>query len=282
MSDSPYIIRNYQLSDFEDYVKLNLEAEKLEPTGRCISSQTLSENLGRSNYSPEQDLFVAETASEIVGFMNVTPELITKRVLIDCLVYPEHRRRNLAKKLLTYALRRAEELKVKVAHVNIRQNNAVAKQVLSRLSFRVVRQFLELRWSLAEVHLPGVTHHNYTSRHLRPGEEDKLAHGSPHDVILICEEDKVVGYCWTKIECKTGAASSGEKGRIFMLGVEPAYRGKGIGKIALQAGLTYLKNKGVRLVELDVDSENKAACALYRSIGFKRWSSTLWYEKTID
>lgn len=310
MSDSPYIVRNYRPSDFEDYVKLHIEVEKLESTGRCTSPQVLSENLGRPNYSPEQDMFVVEIAGKIVGFIDVTTELFTSRVLIDCLVHPEHRRRGLAKKLLTYALRRAKELKVKVAHVNIRQDNAVAKQALSRLSFRVVRQFLELRLPLAEFHFPEVTHHNYTSQHLRPGEEDKLAqiqnrcfadtwgynpntpeeiayslklsHCSPQNVILIYVGDKLVGYCWTRIDCEAGVVISGQKGRIFMFGVDPDYRGKGIGKIALLAGLAYFKNKGVQVVELTVDSENRAALALYRSAGFKTWTSSLYYEKTID
>jgi ribosomal protein S18 acetylase RimI-like enzyme len=42
-----------------------------------------------------------------------------------------------------------------------------------------------------------------------------------------------------------------------------------------------LKNKGIRIVDLTVDSENKAACALYRSAGFEVWTSSLWYEKAL-
>lgn len=310
MSDSPYLIRNYRPSDFEDYVKLNIEAEKLEPMGRCISPQVLSENLGQPNYSPEQDMFVVEMAGKIVGFMNVTPELKTRRVILDCLIHPEHRRRGLAKKLLGYATHRAKELKAKVARVNIRQDNVVAKKILSRLRFQFVRQYLKLRLRLAEAHLQDATRHNYTSRHLQPGEEDKLtqiqnrcfadtwefnpntteeiayslnlSHCSPEDVILIYEGSKLVGYCWTRINCAAEVANGEKKGRILMFGVEPDYRDRGIGRVALLAGLDYLENKGVRVVELDVDSENTAARALYCSVGFKKWSSILWYEKVIN
>ena len=309
-SNRPYTIRNYQPSDFEDYVKLNFEVEKLEPMGRCTSRQVLSENLRRPNYSPEQDLFVAETAGKIIGFINITPELLTKCILIDCLIHPEHRRRGLAKQLITHTTRRAKELKTTVARINIRQDNTTAKQALSELGFRTVRRFLELRLALDEIRFSEVAQSNYSSRHLHPAEEDKLtqiqnrcftgtwgynpntteeivyllslSHGSPQDVILICEEDKVAGYCWNKINCEAEAADGGQRGRIFMLGVDPNYRGRGIGKIALREGLVYLKNKGVRLVELDVDGENKVARALYRSVGFKRWTSILWYEKAIN
>ena len=66
-----------------------------------------------------------------------------------------------------------------------------------------------------------------------------------------------------------------------MLGVEPDYQGMGVGKRVLLAGLARLKSKGLRVAELTVDSENKAACALYRSIGFEGQTSSLWYEKVI-
>lgn len=308
MTNSFYIVRNYRPSDFEDYVKLNIEAEKLEPTGRCTSPQVISENLGRPNYSPEQDLFVVEITGKIVGFMNVTPELNSKRAILDCLVHPEHRRRGLTKKLLGYAAHRAKELKVKVVHVNIRQDNAVAKSVLSRLGFRVVRRFLELELQLSD--LPDAARNTYSHYHLQRGEEDKLTqiqnrcfagtwgynpntteeiayytNLSNHlleDIVLIYDENKLIGYCWTVISHETEATSGERKGRIFMLGVDPDYRGRGIGRVALLAGLSYLKSKGVRVAELTVDSENEVACALYRSVGFKAWTNSLWYEKAID
>lgn len=313
MSSSSYIVRNYRPSDFEDYVKLSIEAEKLDATRRCISAQALSEGLGRPNYSPEQELFVVEMSGKIVGFIRITPELITRRVLIDCLVHPEHRRKGLAKKLLDYATRRAKELKAKVVQVDIRQDNVIAKKVFSRLGFRPVREFPELRLQLDAVPFPDAAHHNYVSRHLKPREEAvlaqiqnrcfadtwgynpntteeiayslRLSHCSPEDVALIYDGDKPVGYCWTKIDCETEVAdgkNGKRKGHILMIGVDPDYRGKEIGKIALRAGLAYLKNKGVQVVELRVDSENKVARALYRSAGFKTWTSSLCYEKAID
>ncbi|MFQ6121878.1 MAG: GNAT family N-acetyltransferase [Dehalococcoidales bacterium] len=306
MGSSPYIIRNYHPSDFEDYVKFITEVEKLEPTGRCCSPQVISESLQRPNYSPEQNLFIVEIAGKTVSFMNVIPEMNIRRVILDCLVHPEHRRKGLAKRLLGHAIHRAKKLKAKVIQVNIRQDNVVAKRVLPKLGFTVCRRFLEIRRSLSD--LPDTAHNIYSCRHLQPGEEDKLtqiqnrcfagtwgynpntteeiayyanlSHRSPQDIVLICEGDKPVGYCWTEINRE--AVKGERKGRIFMLGVDPDYRGKGIGKIALLAGLSRLKSKGIRVVEVTVDSENEVARALYRSVGFKPWTSSLWYEKTID
>ena len=67
-----------------------------------------------------------------------------------------------------------------------------------------------------------------------------------------------------------------------MIGVDPDFRGSRMGREVLLAGLRHLKTRDIEIVELTVDSENKAARALYKSTGFKLWTSSLWYEKLID
>ncbi len=310
MSSSPYTIRNYQPSDFNKFVLLNIEAEKLEPTGRRVSPQVIGERLGRPSYSPEQDLFIVEIAENIVGYIDVTTELTIGRVILDCWVHPEHRRGGLATKLLSCAMHRAKELGAKVAHVNIAEDNVVAKSVLSKLGFKFVRRFLELRLDIPEVRWQDIDQAALGCRHLQCGQEDKLtqiqnrafagtwgynpntveeivyrtnlSNRSPEDVVVTCDGDKVIGYCWTEI-ANVGEAGIGErKGRIFMVGADPDYRGSGVGKRVLLAGLAHLKSKGLRVTELTVDSENKVACALYRSVGFEVRTSSLWYEKSLN
>jgi len=308
-SHFPYTIRNYRPADFHEYLLLHTKAEKLEPTGRCLSPEVIAENLGRPGYPPELNLFIAELAGNIVGYMDVAPELILRRVILDCWIHPRHRRRGLATELLGYARCRAKELGFRVAHINVMEDNAVARSVLFRLGFKCVRQFLELKLDVADFGWPGIDQVVAGCRRLQHGEEDQLTQiqnrafagtwgyspnttdeityrvnlgtGSPEDVILSCDGDKVIGYCWTGMTCE-GEAISGTKGRIFMLGVDPDYRDRGVGKRVLLAGLVYLKNRGLQLVKLTVDSENKLACALYESVGFKVHASSFWYEKAID
>ena len=310
MSNSHYTIRNYQPADFNMYVLLHTEVEKLEPTGRCVSPEVIAEHLGRPNYSPDQDLFVIEIAGNIAGYMDVVPELTIRRVILECWVHPEHRRRGLATKLLSYAMRHAKELQVKAAHVNIPEDNVGAKSVVSKLGFKCVRRFLELRIDMAKVRQQEVNQAALECCHLRCGEEDKLTqiqnrsfagtwgynpntveaityrthltNCSPEDIILTYYGDRVTGYCWTGISYERKAATGKRKGRIFMLGADPDYRGMGVGKRVLLAGLTHLKSKGVQVAELTVDSKNKVARALYRSVGFKIRASSLWYEKAIN
>ena len=66
-----------------------------------------------------------------------------------------------------------------------------------------------------------------------------------------------------------------------MIGVDPKYQGRGFGKQLLLAGLSYLKGKGVHMIDLTVDSENSTALALYKSVGFRHRTSTLWYEMSL-
>ncbi len=277
MNDSPYTIRNYQPADFNKYARLNIEGEKLGPPGYSILSQVIAENLSRPNYSPEQDLFIVEIAENIVGYMDITPELTIGRVILDCWVHPEHRRRGLATKLLGCATHRAKELGAKVAHVSIAEDDVAAKSVLSKLGFEFVRRFLELRLDMAAVRWQVIDQPALGCRHLQRGEEDELTqlqnrafagtwgynpntveeiiyhtnvtNYSPRDIILVCEGDRPIGYCWTRINSEEGADRGESKGYILMLGVSPDHRGQGIGKKVLLAGLSYLKGRAIWLFQ---------------------------------
>jgi mycothiol synthase len=309
MSNPPYVIRNFRPGDFDSYVQLNVEAEELDPTGRCTSAQSLSEALGRPNHDPADNLFVAEAAGKVIGYIDVRPELGIGRAVLDCLVHTERRRKGLARELFHHASRRVRELGARVVHVNVAEDNVAAKGLLSKLGFRFVRRFLELRRELSEAQLPDAEQGDLAIRHPQPGEEDRLTEiqnrsfagtwgynpntveeivyrlnmtgSSPEDVILVCEGDKPIACCWTTIGLGKNAGMDTNKGRIYMLGVDPDYRGRGVGKRALLAGLAHLRSKGMEVAELVVDSGNPVACALYESSGFKISSTSAWYEKTL-
>ena len=178
-------------------------------------------------------------------------------------------------------------------------------RVLSGLGFVPARRYLELRLDMREACLPENEHNSLQCRHLRPGEEDKLthiqnraftdtwgynpntvestryclnmSHRSPEDVVLVCEGDSIVGYCWTEIAC----GKDEREGRIYMLGVDPDCRRVGMGRRLLLAGLARLRSKGISVAVLTVDRENEVACALYQSVGFEVRANSMWYEKAV-
>lgn len=271
MSDSPYIIRNYRHEDFNKLVQLGAETQKLKKACCRTSLQGLIENLGQPNHFPEDDVFVVEIAGNIVGYIDVMNEQNIRRAVLSCLIHSEHCGKDFAARLVEYAIHRASELRAKVAHVNIPQDNAMAKDLFSSMGFRFVRRFLDLRLDLKKAHLMKINQSTYPHRSLRPGEEDtltqiqnrsfadtwgynpntvqeiiyrtRLPNCSLGDIIVFFDKERAICYCWMKMNLGEDKAVSGGKGRIYMLGVDPDYRGKGIGKQVLLVGLSYLKPK---------------------------------------
>ena len=309
MSYLPFTIRNYRPSDFKGYIQLYVESEQFDRSGRFVSSQALAKGLGRPNYSPEKDLFIAEIERKIVGYISLTPELGIGRVLLDCLVHPRCRRKGIATKLSFHAMQRGKELGAKVMQISIQEANLAAKGFVSNLGFNFVRRFVELKLDFYNIHLPDVNRGAFAIRGLRPGEEAELTKlqnrsfvgtwgfnpntteeivyrqnlscSSPKDVVMAYEGDKPIGYCWTEVNAEENTVRGEEKARIHMMGLDPDYQKKGIGKDILLTGLAHLRNNGIEVVELTVDSGNEAARSLYGSVGFEVYSTTEWYEKAV-
>lgn len=309
MRNSTYNIRNYDSKDFEKLVQLVTEVEELGRPYCSISLFDLFESLNQSGPYSKNNLFIAERSGEIVGYVEVKPELNIGRAVLRWLAHPCHRRGELTVRLVDRAVHRSRELGIMTLHANIFQDSG-AKRFLTRMGFTFVRRFLELRLDLAEMVLPEMSEIAPRCRSLQPGEEGRLTqlqnrsfagtwgfnpntteeimyrislpNSSPDDIFLIFDSDKPVGYCWTRIEFRKKKATGDETGRIYMLGVDPDYRGRGLGRQLLHVGLSYLKSKGLRVAVLTVDSENKAARVLYKSVGFEFWKSSLWCEKRLD
>ena len=302
-------IRNYRPDDFDNYVQLHMETNKLDRSGRFISKQRLAEDLGHPSFCSENDLFIAEHGGSIIGYAAVFLEKVLKRVILECLIHPLHRKKGIATELIRHAIRHAEEAQFKVVQACIPEINLPAKNLASRLGFEFIRQFFELKLDPSNIRLPDVERRGYIIRNLGPDEADKLTHiqnrafanswgfnpntldeiayrinlscCAPENIMMAYLKNKPIGYCWTRIMIEDSSAVGGMKGEIHMLGVDPDFRNKGIGRNVLLAGLADLKNKGVAAVELTADGEEPAAMGLYESVGFKVCSRIEWYQKKL-
>ena len=309
MAGGSFKFRNYSSDDFDRYLQLHVDAEQIDPSGGLISAQALSDHLGRPNFTPQKDLFVTEFNGKLVGCLSVTLEPGIQRALLDCRVHPLHRRKGVASKLFSSSMQRIRAAGIKTAQISISETNSAAKGLLNHLAFTFIRYFFKMKLDFNNIQLPAAGQGPTTSRRLTQGEENLLTeiqnrsfadtwgfnpnteeeiacrlnmHGrSPDDVTLTYLNDKPVGYCWIIINAEENAKRAKNKGLIHMLGVDPDYRRQEIGKAILLNGLEDLKNKGVDIVELTVDSKNPAACSLYESVGFEVYAKTEWYEKTV-
>ncbi|MGH3273092.1 MAG: mycothiol synthase [Streptosporangiaceae bacterium] len=88
---------------------------------------------------------------------------------------------------------------------------------------------------------------------------------------------RLAGFHWTKIHPAQGAAEP--IGEVYVVGVDPAERGTGLGRALTLIGLRYLRDRGLREVLLYVDESNVAAVRLYESLGFTRWSADIMFRR---
>ncbi len=115
----------------------------------------------------------------------------------------------------------------------------------------------------------------------------------PDGFFLAERGDKLAGFHWTKIhgQADDGAGPGGRlpgipggdghhhepMGEVYVVGVDPAERGSGLGRALTLVGLRYLRSRGLFQVMLYVDETNTAAIGMYESLGFSHWGTDVMY-----
>jgi len=81
-----------------------------------------------------------------------------------------------------------------------------------------------------------------------------------HDI-----DETLAGFCWTKIHTDTDPVL----GEIYVVAIDPKYRGQGLGKSMVVSGLINMSERGITTAMLYVDTNNEAAMSLYGDLGFR-------------
>jgi mycothiol synthase len=128
----------------------------------------------------------------------------------------------------------------------------------------------------------------------------------PEGFFLAERDGDLVGFHWTKIHggneetahpasgtaaaaeatgsTATAATAAGHGheaiGEVYVVGVDPAARGTGLGRALTLIGLRYLRSRGLAQVMLYVDETNTAAIGLYESLGFAHWDTDVMFSKS--
>ncbi|MDX2012975.1 MAG: GNAT family N-acetyltransferase [Myxococcaceae bacterium] len=121
-------------------------------------------------------------------------------------------------------------------------------------------------------------HHGFDPRRffLEPGVEDGYRWffskqlGKPGVVLLVAEvSDSVVGYVYGSLESRDWAKLLDAHGAIHDVFVDPGARRQGVARALMEAAVSALEGAGAAQVVLSSASQNVAAQALFRAMGFR-------------
>ena len=100
------------------------------------------------------------------------------------------------------------------------------------------------------------------------------------DGFFLAERDgRLVGFHWTKVHGGGPGDGHGHEpiGEVYIVGVDPAEQGGGLGSALTVLGLCHLRALGLPQAMLYVDESNTAAIKVYERLGFTHWDTDVMY-----
>ncbi len=217
----------------------------------------------------------------------------------ELVVDPAARGRGLARPLVDAVLARAHAAGHDAVDFWVHGGHPAARHLAESYGAELVRELRQMRRTGPQTEVVAVPE-GIELRTFRPGEDDAewlrlnalaFAHhpeqGSwterdlaeriaepwfdPAGFFLATRDGKVVGFHWTKVHPAT--ATEPELGEVYVVGVDPAEQGSGLGRALTAAGLRHLTGSGpgeraLETVLLYVDADNPAAVRVYERLGF--------------
>jgi mycothiol synthase len=98
----------------------------------------------------------------------------------------------------------------------------------------------------------------------------------PTGFFVAVRDGRMAGFHWTKVHQEQEQEQVGE---VYVVGVDPAEQGSGLGRALTLAGLGYLRDRGLDQAMLYVDEDNGPAIRLYQTLGFTRTRTDAMYRR---
>lgn len=210
----------------------------------------------------------------------------------ELVVHPAHRRQGTGRTLLSALLRAGAD------RIWAHGDHPGAAALARSAGLHRIRGLLKLGRSLAEPFPPPRLPDGIDIRTFTPGQDDeawlalnaaafaghpeqgrwdardltqRLAEPwfDPAGFFLATRGDRLVGFHWTKVEDGSG--------EIYVLGIDPAEQGSGLGKALALIGLNHMRDSGLTDVVLYVEETNAAAVGLYTGLGFAQVAIDVQY-----
>ena len=307
MTTTAPVRRTAHLSPDEVAEVLELARLASDADGVYPLSEHVVLHVRRGGDEPAIHLYVRDGGG-LVGYAHVDTTDVVEGASAELVVHPMYRRRGLGRALVVAATEAATEHdpagRLRLwAHGDHPSATALALS----LGFRRTRVLYQMRRSLFAPIDPPELPDGVTLRAFVPGEDDEawvalnaraFAHlpdqgrwtlkdlrvrmaepwFDPAGFLLAVRDARLVGFHWTKVHGDRGHDHD-PMGEVYVLGVDPAAHGLGLGRALTLAGLRYLRSRGLAQAMLYVDEANTPAVALYGKLGFARWSTDVSFQR---
>jgi len=250
---------------------------------------------------------VIEENKEVIAYAHLDTTDLVAGPSVEAVVHPQHRGKGLGALMLKEAIKMCGDKTRIWSHGDL----PAAKAIAASLKLERLWSNLLMSKPLGEIQpvtskypirtfIPGLDNQAFLALNNKVfadypdqggwSEDDlkvRLNESWFDDKGFFVTEDKgeLIGFCWTKIHGVHTHSHSGSDdnhghdavGEIYVLAVNPDYKGQGIGRDLTITGLNYLKYQGLNNVMLYVGVKNKPAFELYKSLGFNEFGSDVMY-----
>ena len=236
---------------------------------------------------------LATDGDDVTGYLNLAGD--DASAMAELVVHPRARRRGIGSTMARNGLSEGGDSVRIWAHGNLEPARATA----AALGLVVVRELLQMRrplTGLPPVTVPDGVRITTYSGHYDDAELLRVNNAAfawhpeqggwtgadiaerkdepwfdPGGLFMAVDEttDKLLGFHWTKVH-------SGDLGEVYIVGVDPAAQGRGVGATLTLTGLHHLAERLSEsrqpTVMLYVEADNSAAVKTYRRLGFDVFS----------
>jgi len=238
---------------------------------------------------------VALDGDAVVGFLDLAPATDDDPAMAELAVHPRARRRGIGSAMARAALAEGGEGTRIWAHGNLEPARATAKS----LGLQAARELLQMRRPLTDLPPLQTPHGVRIDTYRGPDDDAELLRVNnaafawhpeqsgwtdadiaerrsepwfdPAGLFMAIDErsGKLLGFHWTKVH-------SEDLGEVYVVGVDPAAQGRGLGATLTLAGLHHLAERlsesEQATVMLYVEADNSAAVKTYQRLGFDVFS----------
>lgn len=238
---------------------------------------------------------LAADGDEVLGYLNLAPATDDAPAMAELVVAPSARRRGIGAAMAGRGLAEGGDGARIWAHGNLEPARATARA----LGLSVVRELLQMRRPLTDLAPVPTSAGVRVTTYSGPEDDAELLRVNnaafawhpeqggwtaadiaerrnepwfdPAGLFLAFDADsgKLLGFHWTKIH-------GPDLGEVYVVGVDPAAQGRGLGATLTAEGLHYLAERlsdiSQPAVMLYVEADNSAAVNTYRKLGFEVFS----------